>query len=41
MELDPPPDAENSPPQQGLLERLRAARPAATHPVDRYVGTLR
>ncbi len=41
MELDPPPEAENSLPQQGLLERLRAARPAATHPVDRYVGSLR
>jgi hypothetical protein len=25
----------------GLLERLRAIRPQATHPTERYVGSLR
>lgn len=25
----------------GLLGRLRAARPSATHPTERYVGSLR
>lgn len=40
MELDPPPESD-TPTRASLLERLRAGRPAATHPVDRYVGTLR
>ena len=40
MQLDPP--VEPAPaPRAGLLERLRAARPTATHPVERYVGSLR
>ncbi|WP_398306718.1 hypothetical protein [Zoogloea sp.] len=44
MELDAPaPKAalatEHSGP--GLLERLRTARPEATHPTQRYVGSLR
>lgn len=40
MELDPPP-GDDAPARPGLFDRLRAHRPAATHPVDRYVGTLR
>lgn len=40
MELDPLPESD-TPARASLLERLRAGRPAATHPVDRYVGTLR
>ncbi len=40
MELDPPPETD-APARTGLLERLRAGRSASTHPVDRYVGTLR
>ncbi|MCK6394705.1 hypothetical protein [Zoogloea sp.] len=44
MELDTPaatssPATERSGP--GLLERLRTARPEATHPTQRYVGSLR
>ncbi|MDD2989616.1 MAG: hypothetical protein PHI64_11725 [Zoogloea sp.] len=44
MELDAPaakaePASERSGP--GLLQRLRTARPEATHPTQRYVGSLR
>lgn len=44
MELDAPASeaalaTERSGP--GLLERLRTARPEATHPTQRYVGSLR
>lgn len=40
MELDetPPERVEAGP---GLFDRLRAARPKATHPTERYVGSLR
>ncbi|GEC96181.1 MAG: hypothetical protein RLZZ220_1748 [Pseudomonadota bacterium] len=43
MELDPPaapaePRREAPP---GLLERLRSARSGATHPTQRYIGSLR
>ncbi len=41
MALDPPEEAESAARQPGLLERLRTARPEATHPTQRYVGSLR
>ena len=34
-------DAANDPVARGLLERLRSSRPHATHPTERYVGSLR
>lgn len=39
MELDAPVEAKVEAP--GLLDRLRSARPSATHPTQRYVGSLR
>ncbi|MCK6388220.1 MAG: hypothetical protein L6Q65_11545 [Zoogloea sp.] len=43
MELDAPPPP--APPQSeeapGLLGRLRTGRPSATHPTERYIGSLR
>ena len=44
MELDAPaPEADLATERvgPGLLERLRTARPEATHPTQRYVGSLR
>ncbi|WP_079435456.1 hypothetical protein [Zoogloea sp. LCSB751] len=34
-------DAANDRVARGLLERLRSSRPNATHPTERYVGSLR
>ncbi|HOB46930.1 MAG TPA: hypothetical protein PKM60_12195 [Zoogloea sp.] len=41
MELDAPVEAEAKVEAPGLLDRLRSARPSATHPTQRYVGSLR
>jgi len=41
MELDAPAEAEAKVEAPGLLDRLRSARPSATHPTQRYVGSLR
>lgn len=44
MELEAPSGADeggHDPAAKGLLDRLRAARPNATHPTERYVGSLR
>ena len=43
MELDPPaaPAEPRREAQPGLLERLRSARSGATHPTERYIGSLR
>lgn len=44
MVLDPPAVEETAPSGgmlAGMLERMRAVRPNATHPVERYVGSLR
>jgi hypothetical protein len=47
MELDAPAEAEAEAKVEakveapGLLDRLRSARPSATHPTQRYVGSLR
>lgn len=44
MELDEPAEAGEAAGDHGtpgLFERLRAARPNATHPTERYVGSLR
>ncbi|MBS0347682.1 MAG: hypothetical protein JSR69_14635 [Proteobacteria bacterium] len=44
MELEAPPaesDAANDRTARGLLDRLRSSRPNATHPTERYVGSLR
>ncbi len=43
MELDPPagPAEARRDASPGLLERLRSARPGATHPTERYIGSLR
>jgi len=44
MELDAP-EAPAAPPRSeeapGLLDRLRTGRPSATHPTERYIGSLR
>lgn len=34
-------EVENDRVARGLLERLRSSRPNATHPTERYVGSLR
>lgn len=44
MELDVPVEAPAGSAAKsgpGLFDRLRAARPQATHPTERYVGSLR
>ena len=43
MELDAPPPAAPAPSEDapGLLGRLRTSRPSATHPTERYIGSLR
>ncbi len=41
MELDAPVEAEAKVEAPRLLDRLRSARPSATHPTQRYVGSLR
>lgn len=43
MELDAPPPPAPAPSEEapGLLGRLRTGRPSATHPTERYIGSLR
>lgn len=40
-ELSADGDTANDRVSRGLLERLRSSRPNATHPTERYVGSLR